>query len=401
MLRINYYISGHGYGHATRSAQLVSALLSASPTTLVTIITTAPSHLFPSSPRVSFIAQEVDSAIIQPQPYTIDAPASFAKLKTFLASTETPEWRAKTADILDQTQCNLVLADAPYPVAWTSAREKGIKSVLVSNFSFDSIFEQLLTYLPAESRGAETEMVQKIEKLYATYDYIVRLPGYIPFPFADKYWTVEERARRLIDAPLVFRPPRTSRSNVLKLLGIPEEFHEHRVLLVQFGGQIVDATGESTVPQLPDGWICLSSTPVEDPRFFTFPKDVYSPDLVAASNVVLGKIGYGTVSECVGMNKALIYVIRPMFAEEPGLLRYMEENGVCGEISVADYESGNWAGSIEKASKAHGQKEHVDVAEESPRVAQMIGALVALLVLMKDSQDFVVTLESDQQPLVA
>src|SRR6266536_1545653 len=178
MLRINYYISGHGYGHATRSAQLISALLS-SPTTHITIITTAPKHLFPSSPRVSFILQEVDSAIIQPQPYTIDASASFSNLLAFLAEAESAEWRERTADILNDTQCNLILADAPYPVAWAErAKEKGVKSILVSNFTFDAIFAQLLMYLPSTSSSNEKHVIERLQKLYMTYDFAICLPGF-------------------------------------------------------------------------------------------------------------------------------------------------------------------------------------------------------------------------------
>ncbi|KAH7330499.1 hypothetical protein BKA65DRAFT_461396 [Rhexocercosporidium sp. MPI-PUGE-AT-0058] len=348
MLRIIYYISGHGYGHATRSAQLISALLSSSPTTHVTVITTAPTHLFPTSPRVSFISQEVDSAIIQPQPYTIDAKTSFANLASFLAAAERPEWQAKMNAILEETKCNLILADAPYPMARSSAN---VKSILVSNFTFDAIFEKLLTYLPSSTREAEMKMVEKIEKLYAEYDYAVRLPGFISFPFVEKHWRLEDRGKRVVDAPLVFRPARKARGEVLEGLGVPKEMIECRVLLVQFGGQVLDKSGNRKTPNLPDGWICLSSEEVEDGRFFRFPKDVYSPDLVWAADVVLGKIGYGTVSECVGMNKALVYVLRPMFAEEPGLLKYMRENGICDEISVAEYEGGIWAGAIERIVK--------------------------------------------------
>ena len=291
MLRINYYISGHGYGHATRSAQLISALLTSSPTTHVTIITTAPQHLFPLSHRISFIPQEVDSAIIQPQPYTIDATASFANLATFLATAETEEWKKRMEGILVETGCNLILADAPYPIAWLGARERGIKSILVSNFTFDAIFEKLLTYLPAEEREAGTLMVEKIEKLYAGYDFAVRLPGFIDFPFVERYWSGEEKRRRLVDVPLVFRPARVGREEVLERLGVPVEMRGWKVLLVQFGGQVLTKSGEVKVPSIPQGWICLFSDEVNDERFFRFPKDVYSPDLVGAADVVLGKIG--------------------------------------------------------------------------------------------------------------
>lgn len=289
MLRINFYISGHGFGHATRSAQLISALLASSPTTHITIITTAPTHLFPTSPRLSFITQSVDSFIIQPQPYTIDAASSFANLRSFLQQASAPEWRVKTSVIIDSTKCNLILADAPYPLAWAGAKERGIKSVLVSNFTFDAIFAKLLTYLP-EGEG-QRELVEQIKILYATYDYVVKLPGYIDFPFVEEYWSEEDREVRVTDAPLVFRPPRLGREDVLGNLGVPVGLRGNKVLLVQFGGQIVGGEGVLKVPKLPDGWICLSSTPVADKRFFTFPKDVYSPDLVVAADVVLGKIG--------------------------------------------------------------------------------------------------------------
>jgi hypothetical protein len=85
--------------------------------------------------------------------------------------------------------------------------------------------------------------------------------------------------------------------------------------------------------------------------------------------------GYGTVSECVGMNKPLVYVLRPMFAEEPGLLQYMSENGTCEEISLADYESGSWASTIECAAKVHEGRKNVEVLEGSAQVAGMIEGL--------------------------
>lgn len=76
------------------------------------------------------------------------------------------------------------------------------------------------------------------------------------------------------------------------------------------------------------------------------------------------------------MKKALVYVLRPMFAEEPGLLEYMGEKGVCDEISVADYEGGSWAATMERASKAREGRSIVDVGEGSVEVARMVENLL-------------------------
>lgn len=289
MLRINYYISGHGYGHSTRSAQIITALLDDDESTQITVITTAPSHLFPSSDRVSFVALEIDSAIIQPQPYSIDAASSFNQLHAFLRAATAEEWQVNTKAILDSNQCNLILADAPYPIAWASHAHK-IPSILISNFSFDAIFNQLLTYLPSPAADAGATTVRDLEGLYNTYDYLIRLPGFIEFPFVKRYWSESDIQTRLIDVPLVFRRPRSSRQVTLNALNIPATLHHAKILLVQFGGQILDSSA-SRIPELPDGWICLSSLELNHPRFFKFPPNIYSPDLVSISDVVLGKIG--------------------------------------------------------------------------------------------------------------
>ncbi|KAL0305663.1 UNVERIFIED_CONTAM: L-arabinokinase [Sesamum radiatum] len=65
---------------------------------------------------------------------------------------------------------------------------------------------------------------------------------------------------------------------------------------------------------LPDGWICLvcgASDEHELPEnFVKLPKDVYTPDLIAASDCMLGKIGYGTASEALAYKVPLIFVRR-------------------------------------------------------------------------------------------
>ncbi|CZT03985.1 uncharacterized protein RAG0_10586 [Rhynchosporium agropyri] len=381
MLRICYYITGHGFGHATRSSQVISALLSASPTTHVTIIATAPKHLFPDSPRLTLIPYEVDSEIVQPQPYTIDPEASVSRLATFLAKAETPEWQSKMDKILDDTNCNLVVSDASYGVAWKGAKERGIKSVLASNFSFDAIFEKLLTLLPEQTtrteREEKEELINKVTKMYAEFDHVIRFPGQIPFPFVNRYWSAEQQKANISDAPLVYRPSRTSREEVLKGLGVPEEMMGCKVLLVQFGGLVLQKTGATSIPNLPEGWICLFSEAVDDKRFFQFPKEVYAPDLVRAADMVLGKIGYGTVSECVGMNTALVYVSRPQFEEEHGLVSYMQRMGICREIPVAAFESGEWASAIESLHKYRETWTSSDIEEGSSQVAKMIEELAS------------------------
>lgn len=49
------------------------------------------------------------------------------------------------------------------------------------------------------------------------------------------------------------------------------------------------------------------------------PQSSYVPDLIHCADAVLGKLGYGFVSECVTCGTALIYVPRVDWPEEPYL----------------------------------------------------------------------------------
>ncbi|KAJ6561915.1 hypothetical protein B0H19DRAFT_1143001 [Mycena capillaripes] len=83
--------------------------------------------------------------------------------------------------------------------------------------------------------------------------------------------------------------------------------------------------------------------------FFVAPRDVYMPDLTAVADVLLGKLGYGTVAECVDSCTPFVYVSRPLFIEEHGLRRLLDHDGVGVELSRESYEAGDWARAIETA----------------------------------------------------
>ena len=51
-------------------------------------------------------------------------------------------------------------------------------------------------------------------------------------------------------------------------------------------------------------------------RFTSLSPSAYVPDLIRAADAVLGKLGYGFVSECVTNGTALIYVPRVDWPEE-------------------------------------------------------------------------------------
>ena len=85
------------------------------------------------------------------------------------------------------------------------------------------------------------------------------------------------------------------------------------------------------------------------PNFLLAPADSYVPDIVQASDCVMGKIGYGSVSECLTHNKPLVYVRRDYFNEEPFLRKLLQHHGAVLEIKRSDMLSGNWSAHLERA----------------------------------------------------
>ncbi|KAG9150524.1 hypothetical protein Leryth_010890 [Lithospermum erythrorhizon] len=180
--------------------------------------------------------------------------------------------------------------------------------------------------------------VWQIAEDYSHCEFLIRLPGYCPMP----------AFRDVIDVPLVVRRVRRSREEVRKELGIPEDV---KLVILNFGGQ--PAGWKLKEEYLPSGWLCLvcgaSNNEEFPPNFLKLSKDVYTPDLIAASDCMLGKIGYGTVSEALAYKLPFVFVRRDYFNEEPFLRNMLEayQGGV--EMIRRDLLTGHWTPYLEHA----------------------------------------------------
>lgn len=63
---------------------------------------------------------------------------------------------------------------------------------------------------------------------------------------------------------------------------------------------------------------------------------------IEAADCILGKIGYGAVSECLAHQKPFVFVRRDFFNEEPFLRKQLEVHNMAVEIKRRDFLQGNW-----------------------------------------------------------
>ncbi|XP_019707924.1 L-arabinokinase [Elaeis guineensis] len=328
-----YYVTGHGFGHATRVVEVVRHLIVAGHD--VHVVTGAPDFVFTTeiqSPNLHIRKVLLDCGAVQADALTVDRLASLEKYhqtavvpRASILATEV-EW-------LNSIKADLVVSDV-VPVACRAAADAGIRSVCVTNFSWDFIYAEYVMAAGHHHRS----IVWQIAEDYSHCEFLIRLPGYCPMP----------AFRDVIDVPLVVRRLHKSRLEVRKELGIENDV---KVVIFNFGGQ--PAGWKLKQEWLPDGWLCLvcgaSDNQELPPNFVKLAKDVYTPDLIAASNCMLGKIGYGTVSEALAYKLPFVFVRRDYFNEEPFLRNMLEyyQGGV--EMIRRDLLTGHWTPYLERA----------------------------------------------------
>ncbi|XP_022731411.1 L-arabinokinase-like isoform X3 [Durio zibethinus] len=328
-----YYVTGHGFGHATRVVEVVRNLIAAGHD--VHVVTGAPDFVFTSeiqSPRLFLRRLVLDCGAVQADALTVDRLASLQK---YSETAVQPRDSILATEVvwLNSIKADLVVSDV-VPVACRAAAEAGIRSVCVTNFSWDFIYAEYVMAAGYHHRS----IVWQIAEDYSHCEFLIRLPGYCPMP----------AFRDVIDVPLVVRRLHKSRKEVRKELGIGEDV---KLVILNFGGQ--PAGWKLKEEYLPSDWLCLvcgaSDTQDLPPNFVKLPKDAYTPDLIAASDCMLGKIGYGTVSEALAYKLPFVFVRRDYFNEEPFLRNMLEfyQSGV--EMIRRDLLTGHWKPYLERA----------------------------------------------------
>ncbi|KAL7187108.1 hypothetical protein ACSBR1_037222 [Camellia fascicularis] len=328
-----YYVTGHGFGHATRVVEVVRHLILAGHD--VHVVTGAPDFVFTTeiqSPRLFLRKLVLDCGAVQADALTVDRLASLEKYSE-TAVKPRDSILATEVEWLNSIKADLVVSDV-VPVACRAAADAGIRSVCVTNFSWDFIYAEYVMAAGNHHRS----IVWQIAEDYSHCEFLIRLPGYCPMP----------AFRDAIDVPLVVRRFHKSRKEARKELGIGEDV---KLVILNFGGQ--PAGWKLKEEYLPSGWLCLVCGASDDmelpPNFIKLARDVYTPDVIAASDCMLGKIGYGTVSEALAYKLPFIFVRRDYFNEEPFLRNMLEyfQGGV--EMIRRDLLTGQWKPYLERA----------------------------------------------------
>jgi UDP:flavonoid glycosyltransferase YjiC (YdhE family) len=330
MPHVAAYVTGHGFGHATRMAAIVGVLAERVPDLQVTIVSAVPEWLFRLNlaARFSYRARALDIGVVQEDSIrldvraTLDAYAALLEGQAVLVEEE--------ADFLRRVRVQLVVADIP-AAAFPIARRVGVPGVGISNFSWDWIYADYVREYPSRA-----PVVQAIRAAYGQADLFLRLPFHGP---CDAFRVVR-------DLPLVARRARVSREEARRRLGLSGA---RPVVLLSFGGFDILGIDFGRVERL-DEYQFLSTQPLPRPvrnvRVVAMDGLRYE-DVVAQADAVITKPGYGIVSECLVNRVPVLYTDRGRFAEYACLVEGLQRFGVCRFIGNTDLLAGNWRDALE------------------------------------------------------
>jgi L-arabinokinase len=318
-----FYISGHGFGHASRQIEVLQALLAERPDTRILVRTAADTRLFEtlrvnSRGAVSIEAAETDTGIAQIDSLRIDEDESARAAARFYAGFDARA--AAEADRLRSANAAIVVGDIP-PLAFAAAAPAGIPSVAVANFTWDWIYG----VYGAFDRMAPLA-VPTIRRAYALATTALRLPlhgGFAPMAAVTH------------DIPFIARQSTRDRAETRDLLGITDD---RPVVLPSFG-----AYGAALPVDRLRASRRFTLLTIDDP----LQHGLRYPDLVAAADVVVSKPGYGIVSECVANGTALLYTSRGRFIEYDLLVTGMPRVLRCRYLSQEDLLAGHWEDAVD------------------------------------------------------
>ncbi|MEQ1757614.1 MAG: hypothetical protein ABL986_04800 [Vicinamibacterales bacterium] len=343
---IVFYVSGHGFGHASRSIEVINAILAKRPETRIGVRTSAPRWLFDLTVKgkVAFSTLECDTGVVQVDALTLDEADSIRRASAFHSDLVTRA--ASETRMLRELGAGLIVGDIP-PLAFAVGGSAGIPSVAIGNFTWDWVYADYPRVRLAPS------LLPAIRAAYGKVSISLRLPLHGGF----------ENMNNVTDIPFIARHASRTKEEVCKALKIPTD---KPIVLASFGGYGLPGLDTDLLAKFKKYTVIMTAnvpstrarkeTAVAERKgsFVSINEEgmydvgVRYEDLVGAAEVVVSKPGYGIISECIANDASLLYTSRGHFPEYDVLVDEMPKYLRTAFISHDDLFACKWESAIDK-----------------------------------------------------
>lgn len=312
-------ISYHGLGHVSQTAPVVNALAQLIPALRVTLRTAAPyaisRHRFEC--KFTHIPVAFDFGMTMSNALDVKAKESAADYRDFHA-----DWDYKVqreAQAMRALSPDLLLANIPY-LSLAAAQAAHIKAAGLCSLNWADIYRHYCL------QGASGDAIYaQISAAYAGAERFLQ-----PQPSMD----MPELSNTRRIAPIA-KIGQQKKDGIYSLLPATKNGRD-KLVLVAMGGM------EFRLPM--ENWPHIPGVHWLIPAAWQIMRDDMSPfdsfglsfsDILASSDAVLTKPGYGTFSEAACAGIPVLYVARRDWPEEPYLVQWLKQNDACLEVDRA------------------------------------------------------------------
>lgn len=306
MLNLFVDISSHGFGHLAQTAPLLNALTAQQPCRL-TIRCAHPRVILSARIQAPFthIQASSDFGFVMRNALTIDLDASALRYRD--QHQQWPQRLAHDCALIQGLQPDLVLSNvSPLPLA--AAAEVGIPSLAFCSLNWADLFthyfggNEWADHIEATLLGA-----------YASARHFVCLTPGMAMP----------------------RLPNLRLGGIIAAHGLPDRAtwaqrltapFDKRWLLIALGGIEHRLPVESWHIPADVHLLVPTTWGVRHPACSSYGADHFT-DLLATTDVVLTKPGYGTFAECAVNGRPVLYLPRPDWPEQLALIDWLHEHG--------------------------------------------------------------------------
>ena len=299
-MKILYYVTDHGLGHASRTVAIIRELKKEK--IEIIIRSNDPFGFFKKSlPGIKIISGQTDFHPVMSKKNGMIFNES--KTRTNLSNwiSQMPALIRKESTIIKKIKPHIIISDISFMPILASSKNK-IKSLLVSSFVWN------------ESLKIPNNMRYYIKNSYKNADIILRLSLGTPVNFQNVH-----------KMGVVARHSTLSRKQIRKKLGI--KYNEKLVLVSLSGKEKIQLKHSENIKILD----------VSD--YSTIKKNntknlIEGQNLITAADLVICKCGYGFVSECLTSKTKFLYILEPKHTEANSIHKELQKLGLKNRISI-------------------------------------------------------------------
>lgn len=316
-------ISSHGYGHASRTAAVLSELARIVPECRLVLSTAVdPAFLKLAMGETPFELRTCrwDIGMLQSNALDLDPPATLAALEA-LETALPAQVEEEAAWLSSQASRPLILADVP-PSAARLARRLCCPLIWLASFGWEAIYRPLGE---AFAPWADQALAH-----YREGDLLLQCPLSLPMA-----WDLPR-----MEVGFTTSSPRHAEAEVARRLELPLE--RERVVLISFGGLGMELDPRWLALWPDHVFVGVDPRMLEAPNGRLLPKDLRPLDVMPLASRMLTKPGYSSFCEAFQQGVGLHVVRRQGFAEAAVLEKGLKEEGWHRVLEEEAFRSGAW-----------------------------------------------------------